>query len=144
VSPSNSQEGEQSTRSSLRAAEIALSDPLKAETRKARLYLLGVSLVGITIVQTGLVPQEITTLGLTFGEADRKSLLSILALVVVYFLVAFAVYGVSDFFAWRYAYANARWPEMEEEDRKKADVSHRSKEAASSTVVEQIRLLEDH
>jgi hypothetical protein len=78
--------------SRLKAAELALADPLKEETRKARLYLLGVSMVGIAIVWTGLVPQEITTLGITFGQADRRALLLILALVVVYFLTAFAVY----------------------------------------------------
>lgn len=92
------------TLSSHRAREIALSDPLKAETRKARLYLLGVSIVGITLVYTGLVPQEITALGITFGEADRKSLLRILSLVIAYFLAAFAIYGVSDFLAWRSAF----------------------------------------
>jgi hypothetical protein len=103
---------EQSEISGLASADIALSDPLKEETRKARLYLLGVSIVGITIVKTGLVPQEITTLGIKFGDANRQSLLSILALVTLYFLAAFAIYGISDFFAWRYAYGNARWTEL--------------------------------
>lgn len=68
------EEQEQPTIRNLTSAEIDLSDPLKSETRKARLYLLGVSMVGITIVHTGLVPQQITTLGITFGEADRRSL----------------------------------------------------------------------
>ena len=98
--PNSSEGSEQSTITSvLRSAEIALSDPLKEETRKARLYLLGLSTVGIAIVKTGLVPREITTLGIKFGEADPQVLLDILALVILYFLVAFAVYGVSDFLA---------------------------------------------
>jgi Na+-transporting methylmalonyl-CoA/oxaloacetate decarboxylase gamma subunit len=113
VTAPNSSEGtEQPTTSSLKAADIALSDPLRAETRKARLYLLGVSTVGITIVYTGLVPQKITTLGLTFGEADRQSLLGILAVVILYFLLTFATYGVSDFIYWRRAYRNAEWSEV--------------------------------
>ena len=113
VTAPNSSEGiEQPTTSSLKAADIALSDPLRAETRKARLYLLGVSTVGITIVYTGLVPQKITTLGLTFGEADRQSLLGILAVVILYFLLTFATYGVSDFIHWRRAYRNAEWSEV--------------------------------
>ena len=120
TTPDSSEGAQQTAESSLRAAEIALSDPLKAETRKARLYLLGASLVGITIVYTGLVPQEITTLGIQFGEADRQSLVIILALVVVYFLVAFTVYGISDFLAWRYAYANVHWSELQSEAQKLA------------------------
>ena len=76
-------------------------DPLSEETRKARLYLLGASTVGITIVVTGLVPTEIRTLGITFAQADRRSLLFMLALVIAYFLVAFIIYAAADFLAWR-------------------------------------------
>jgi hypothetical protein len=130
MSAPNSQEGsDQQAVGGLKAAEIALSDPLKAETRKARLYLLGVSLVGITIVRTGLVPQEITTLGITFGEADRRSLLSMLALVIVYFAFAFAIYGVSDFIAWRYAYSNVHWSELRTEVEVTWNRRERAKEA---------------
>ena len=96
-----------------RASDIALGDPLKAETRKARLYLLGVSMISITIVYTGLVPQEITTLGITFGEADRRSLLGILSVVTAYFLVSFVIYGVSDYLAWRSAYKAAFLDELD-------------------------------
>ena len=95
-----------------------MSDPLKPETRKARLYLLGISMVGITIVYTGLVPQQITTLGITFGEADRRSLLFILALVILYFLAAFVVYGGSDFLASRTAFARVRWSDLQAEARR--------------------------
>jgi len=112
MAPNSSEGTEQTTTSNLTAAEIALGDPLKAETRKARLYLLGVSMVGITIVYTGLVPQQITTLGITFGEADRRSLLFILALVILYFLAAFVVYGGSDFLASRTAFLEVRWADM--------------------------------
>jgi hypothetical protein len=107
--PNSSEESEQPALSGLKAAELALADPLKEETRKARLYLLGVSMVSIAIVWTGLVPQEITTLGIQFGEANRQALLLILALVVAYLLVAFAVYGASDYIASRHAYLNAVW-----------------------------------
>jgi hypothetical protein len=113
VAASNSSEAtEQPTTSTLKAADIALSDLLKAETRKARLYLLGVSVVSIAIVFTGLVPQEITTLGITFKQSDQQSLLSILTLVILYFLVTFITYGVSDFLYWQQAYRQASWSEM--------------------------------
>jgi hypothetical protein len=119
MTATNSSEGpEDPTTSNLRAAEIALSDLLKPETRKARLYLLGVSMVGITIVYTGLVPQQLTTLGITFGEADRRSLLFILALVILYFLAAFVVYGGSDFIQSRLAFLKVRWADLQAEARR--------------------------
>src|SRR5215203_5705 len=61
------------------------------------------SAVGITIVFTGLIPTEIRTLGITFAEADRTSLLLIFALVVGYFLVAFVSYALSDYVEWNTA-----------------------------------------
>jgi hypothetical protein len=80
-----------------------LTNPLSEETRKERLYLLGTSAIGITIVFTGLIPTEIRTLGITFAEADRTSLLLIFALVVGYFLVAFVSYALSDYVEWNTA-----------------------------------------
>jgi hypothetical protein len=88
-----------------------LSTTLATETRKARLYLLGVSTVGIAIVWTGLVPQKIVTLGIEFDQANRQALLLILALVVGYFLGTFVIYGAADYLRARYAYLNATWPE---------------------------------
>jgi hypothetical protein len=58
------------------------------------------SAIGISIVFTGLIPTEIRTLGITFAEADRKSLLLIFALVVGYFLAAFVSYALSDYLEW--------------------------------------------
>ncbi|QIN83739.1 hypothetical protein GBA63_14680 [Rubrobacter tropicus] len=66
---------------------------------------MGVSTAGIVVVRTGLIPSEITTLGIRFAQADRASLLTVLALVVLYFLAAFGVYAFSDFLAWRSAFA---------------------------------------
>lgn len=85
------------------AQDIRLRDPLSEVTRKERLYLLGISTVGITIESTGLIPSEITTLGIKFGEADQDALLYILALVIAYFLAAFILYAASDFLSWRLA-----------------------------------------
>ena len=101
---------------SRKASEVALSDPLKEVTRKERVYLLGLSAVGITIANTGLVPQEITTLGIKFAEADRQTLLVIFALVILYFLAAFIVYGLSDLLAFLYSYSAANWDETASEE----------------------------
>lgn len=111
---SPSEEGEHPT-TSLTAAEIALSDPLKEETRKARVYLLVVSAVGIIMVRTGLVPQEISALGISVADVKPQKLLDILAFVVAYFGLAFAIYGISDAIAWWHAYSGVTWPELQAE-----------------------------
>jgi hypothetical protein len=80
-----------------------LTDPLSDVTRQARVYLLGTSAIGVTIVFTGLIPTEISTFGIKFAEADRKSLLLICALVVGYFLASFIAYALSDYVEWQAA-----------------------------------------
>jgi hypothetical protein len=84
-----------------------LSDPLSDVTRKERLYLLAVSIIGIAIVKTGLIPTEISTLGVKFEEANQKTLLFVFALVALYFLAAFLIYAVADFYTWVSAYQSA-------------------------------------
>lgn len=114
TTPNSSEEAEQPT-TSLTAAQIALSDPLKEETRKARLYLLVVSVVDIIMVWTGLVPKEISTLGISFEDVKPESLLDILAFVIFYFLGAFIIYGISDALAWWHAYSDVTWSELQAE-----------------------------
>lgn len=81
-----------------------LRDPLSEVTRKERTYLLAVSTIGIAIVKTGLVPSQITTLGIVFEKANQNTLLFVLGLVALYFLAAFIIYATADFFAWLVAY----------------------------------------
>jgi hypothetical protein len=57
-----------------------------------RRLLLRVSTIGITLVKTGLVPSKIFALGIEFTSTDQRSFLAIIALVTIYFLVAFAIY----------------------------------------------------
>jgi hypothetical protein len=75
-----------------------------------------------------LVPKEITTLGITFEQSDRQSLLSILALVTLYFLVTFVTYGISDYLYWQQAYRNSRLSEIRQTvlDAEKAVAAHMS------------------
>src|SRR5260370_32381246 len=87
--------------------EVALRDPLSHVTRNERRLLLGVSMVGITLVKTGLVPEKISTLGIEFTKTNQKSLLAIISFVTIYFLFAFAIYAAADFIAWRLAFHNA-------------------------------------
>lgn len=93
--------------------EHLLREPLSEITRKERRILLGVSAFGIAVAKTGLVPTKISTLGIEFSQAESSTLLKMLAAVVIYFLVAFLIYAVSDFAAWR-----ARGHALEEETMK--------------------------
>lgn len=76
-------------------------DPLSADTRKTRLYVLAVSLIGVAMVQTGLVPTKIATFGIELEQPNRQALLFLIALVNIYFLIAFVIYAASDYRSWR-------------------------------------------
>ncbi len=123
----------QSTRSD---HTLRLRDQLSEITRKERLYLLGVSTVGITIEYTGLIPTEITTLGIKFGEANPNALLYILALVIAYFLTAFVFYAASDYFSWRLDMRELAKEMYEERDVEKPE----NQESWERAVIERYRL----
>jgi len=82
---------------------LHLADPLTELTRKERRTLLVVALVDIAVIKVGLVPTKIAALGIEFDKAGQQSLLTILALVTIYFLVAYVLYAISDFITWRRA-----------------------------------------
>jgi hypothetical protein len=80
---------------------IGLKDPLSQVTRAERRMLLGISALSIFVTSTGLIPTRVSALGVDFGQSDQRALLLVLALVVGYFLVAFIVYGLTDYLSWR-------------------------------------------
>ncbi len=82
-------------------ALIYLQNPLREVTCKERRNLLGVSAFAIAIVKTGLIPLKISALGIEFSPAGRSALLSVLAVIVLYFWVAFIVYAISDYMYWK-------------------------------------------
>jgi hypothetical protein len=51
----------------------------------------------------GIFPAKISALGIEFAKTDQSALLTIVALVTLYFLCAFCIYAASDFLAWRKA-----------------------------------------
>src|SRR5262249_23272936 len=83
--------------------EVRLRDPLSDVTRKERRNLLITSVVAAGIVHTGLVPQEITALGIKLSMAHQSAFLKLLAAAVGYFLAAFLIYAVSDWLSGRWA-----------------------------------------
>lgn len=88
-------------------SQVALRDPLEEVTRNQRRSLLAASGIGIAIAWTGLVPTEISTLGIKFSQTEQSTLLFFIGVVVLYFLVAFLLYATSDIVAWRLAYGAA-------------------------------------
>ena len=77
-----------------------LSDPLAEVTRKERRNLLIASVVGIHVGLLGLVPSKLSALGIDFTPPAQQQFVWLVAAVVSYFLVAFAVYASADWFAW--------------------------------------------
>jgi hypothetical protein len=83
------------------ARDILLDDALSSETRTKRKVLLGVSLLGLAMVKASIVPKKISALGVDLEPPNQEALLVLMSLVIIYFLVAFLVYGMSDFIRWR-------------------------------------------
>ena len=90
-----------------RPAVLRLRDPLSDVTRKERRALLGASLLGVALVKTGLLPTEVTALGVKLATSDQRMLLFLLAAVCGYFLIAFLAYAASDYVAWQIALQEA-------------------------------------
>lgn len=83
--------------------EIRLRDPLSEVTRKERRSLLGISIMGIAIAQAGLIPTEVSSLGVKLTQGNQGTLLLLLALVCSYYLVGFLAYAATDYVAWKVA-----------------------------------------
>jgi len=81
-----------------------LSDPLSEITRKERRNLLFATIAGIAIAAMNMVPTKLSALGIDFSPPAQYSFLLLVAVVVVYFLLAFVTYGLADFFIWRKQY----------------------------------------
>lgn len=81
-----------------------VKDPLSEVTRKERRALLGISAIGLAMVNANLVPSKISALGIDFNALDQVVLLRSLGFVILFFLLAFIIYAASDYFASRLAY----------------------------------------
>jgi hypothetical protein len=81
-----------------------LADPLSAIARAERRNLLLAATLAILIAHVNLVPTRMSALGLEFAPPAQASFLVVTALVVGYFMLAFATYAVADLFVWRKRY----------------------------------------
>jgi hypothetical protein len=94
---------------SARPVEVMLRDPLSDVARRERRSLLGISAVAILVGTSGLIPQKIENLGITFSIPEQTALLRVFTAVVVYYVAAFLIYAMGD--ALRYAHAIYRGTE---------------------------------
>jgi hypothetical protein len=95
-------------------SSVRIRDPLSNVTRKERKFLLGISVICITIVKANIFPSKISVLGVEFQQTDQESLLWILGLITLYFLIAFIIYAASDFISWRISFFKAMSSYMRE------------------------------
>jgi len=65
---------------------------------QARKYLLIVSLIGLIVGQTGLVPKEITSLGIRFEQAQQQSFKYLIIAVIAYFMASLVQVQLAGFF----------------------------------------------
>jgi hypothetical protein len=83
--------------------DLILYNPLSEITRRERRALLGLSVLAIAMVKVPLVPEKIGVLGLEMALKNQQNFLFIFALVLCYFVGAFFLYALTDYFAWRRA-----------------------------------------
>lgn len=85
-----------------------LADPLSRITRAERRNLLIASTVGLLVGATGLVPTEISTFGVKFEALEQIWLVRLALAAVVYFGLAFVLYGAPDVIVWWKTYVDYR------------------------------------
>lgn len=81
-----------------------LGDPLSDVSRRERRNLIITSALSALIAHTGLIPTQISALGIGFSPPAQVSFLIFLIVGIAYFLLAFATYGLTDFLIWRHKY----------------------------------------
>lgn len=76
-------------------------DPLSETTRKERTALLGLSMLGVALVTVPLVPEKFALLSIEFAKVQQDMFVSLYAVIVAYYLIAFCIYAFTDYVAWR-------------------------------------------
>ncbi|MGZ5199390.1 MAG: hypothetical protein ACXWC4_06420 [Telluria sp.] len=87
--------------SEILSKDLITYNPLTETTRKERTSLLGLSVLGVALVKIPLVPERFSAFGIDFSHVNQRRLVELYALVIIYYLVAFGLYALTDFFAWR-------------------------------------------
>lgn len=83
--------------------ESRIVDPLSDGTKKERGLLLGASLATFAVTLGGLIPKEISALGIEISDPEQASLMLVLSVVLAYLVMTFFIYALADYSAWRVA-----------------------------------------
>jgi hypothetical protein len=81
-----------------------LSDPLSPLARAERRNLLIASTIGLLVHYAGLVPTQISALGVEISPPEQSAVGFVIAAAICYFLAAFIIYATVDFFIWKKRY----------------------------------------
>lgn len=79
---------------------LQMKGPLTDTTKRHRKLLLLLSLIAILMMKTGLVPEEVTALGIRFSKTDQDTILLITSMCIAYFLVGFVISVTCDLLLW--------------------------------------------
>lgn len=83
---------------------IVMATTISEQTVKERKFLLLTSAVGLFISFTGSVPTKFSALGIEFSAKEQNAFVVAVIATVIYFMLAFVIYGWSDFLRWRIEY----------------------------------------
>ena len=92
-----------------------LREPLNETTRKSRRNLLAASILGIVTAKVGLLPTKISAFGVEFSTSNLEALMTLLCLAIVYFLVTFIVYIVSELQGWQLLISSKQLEQLKKE-----------------------------
>jgi hypothetical protein len=87
--------------------QILLEDPLREVSRKERRTLLALSAFAIFVQKTRFVPSEVNFSGVKFPHVGKTTVYSALLVLIVYFLLTFAVYALTDFLSWKHRFRDS-------------------------------------
>ncbi|ELK8311673.1 TPA: hypothetical protein I7693_21930 [Vibrio vulnificus] len=73
-----------------------LKDPFTETTRKVRNHLMVAGLIGVLVADVGLIPSKVSALGIEFTGVEQANLLRLLFGVMIYYVVTFAIYSISE------------------------------------------------
>lgn len=92
-----------------------LRDPFNDVTRRTGRNLLASAVIGIIIVKVGLIPTKFNAFGIEFSQTNQNALLTLLALIIGYFLMSFIVYVLSEIAAWKLAFRSQEFEKFKNE-----------------------------
>jgi hypothetical protein len=75
-----------------------ITSPLSEATTRAKTNLLLASSTAIVIYHTGLIPNQIEGLGITFSPSQQQAFISCLLILVAYQLISFSLSAIPDYY----------------------------------------------